>query len=108
MVKSEDGKYTFTPTLPNKYRFRAKLEKLQKTKPDAVLGDVIEPKNIIFRITSPDSEDYNLSMRFDEIEKVIAKKLRSFVVTDKIYEEFKTKEIQKSKIKDSELVRERS
>lgn len=108
MVKTDDNKYTFTPNLPNKKRFREKLKKLQETKPNAILGDVIESHQINFRVTSKDSEYYKFSIGFNEIESTIIDKLKSFKITDEIYEHFKNEVIRKSKMKDEEITTERS
>ncbi|MFZ4462018.1 MAG: hypothetical protein ACOYN2_06010 [Patescibacteria group bacterium] len=81
---------------------------MKKTKSDAVLSDVIESKNIIYRITSKESKNYNLSMRFDEVEKAIVKKLQTFKIGDEIYEQFSEVIMKETKRKDTEIATERS
>jgi len=58
-------------------------------------------------MTSKESEYYNLSIRFDEIEKVIVRKLKSFSISEELYETYRQKAVSYCKSQDNELERTR-
>lgn len=81
-IKTEDW-FSITATIPNIHRFQEKIKGTQLK-----LVDVIKPNQITYRCTNVKSAYYNLSKKFDEIEKEIVLILWKIKISDEHYREY--------------------
>lgn len=87
LLKAPDGS-SFSCTLPNSHRFKAKFSKLKETKRNARYGEVIKPVNIHFRVMNNSSKFKNLKLSFDQIEPKIIEILNQMKIDEKAYNEY--------------------
>ncbi len=87
LVVDPDGN-SFSCTLPNPKRFRDKLAELKKTKKNATLGDVVNPKNIHFRVMNTWSKYHNTKVGFDVIQDKIVECLNKLKIDEKADTEY--------------------
>lgn len=77
-----------TFNLPNKNRFDEKLRKLQISKPEANLSDVVKLSQIRYRDANKNSKTKWLEVTAEMIDKAIIHVLKNFKVDKEIYEEY--------------------
>lgn len=87
-IVTADGAF-LSFNIPNKKRFYANLAELRKTNPTATLKDVVKSSQIRFACKNKQSAFYNFEKKFDEIEEAILRKLQTFAVDEKHYEEYR-------------------
>lgn len=82
-IQDKTGDF-YTLTLPNrKSRHEKKLIELQKTIPEANLGDIVTPSQIIFN-----SGKTKKKINFDIVEKAILKKMSELQITQEQYKAY--------------------
>lgn len=87
-----DNNFILTPdnnhltfSVPNPWRYKNKIEELNKKWIVAKLEDVIKASQINYRCTIKTSKFYNTSYSFEDIDKVILNALEGFKVSDEHY-----------------------
>lgn len=75
------------------------------------LKDVVKPNQIVYRCAAKESANYNLSIRFDELDAIVAEKMKTFKVGEKEFEKYKqfiVHELDKIKISTQEKINKTS
>lgn len=75
------------------------------------LKDVVKPNQIVYRCAAKESANYNLSIRFDELDAIVAEKMKTFKAGEKEFEKYKqfiVHELDKIKISTQEKINKTS
>jgi len=87
LLKMDDGS-VLTFNLPNKKRFYTKLEKLQKTNPNATLKDIVTSKQCRYKVCNKESKYWGVEITFDIVEKSIMELLDNIQLNEEDYKRF--------------------
>ena len=80
--------YLLSFGIPNKKRYRNKLEELQKENPSLQLQDIIQPHQIIYSVNTRTHKDYGTSIRWDELISWIAFIFSQLTINKEEYEKY--------------------
>lgn len=86
-VKSLDN-YSFTFSVPNKYRFAKKIEDALSKNIHLEPKDVVGAHQIFYRCANKHSEYYNLSVSFEEIDRAIIEQMKRFRITKEDFQKY--------------------
>ena len=78
--------YAMTFNLPNKWRFKKKLEEVKATYPDAKLSDVVDMSNISYKDAATKSKTNGLDIKASDIHKEVIAYLSTINISDEAFD----------------------
>ena len=87
LVTSQSG-YAMTFNLPNKWRYKKKLDEVRLTYPDAKLSDIVEMRHIHYKDATAQSSCKGLDINAHEIHKAVLEYLSKLRVNKKAFDEY--------------------